>query len=361
MTDQSATMKNKLMGLAADMMLMTSLRLGSELGLFEHLKKSPMTSDDLAEKAGISKRYAFEWCLHMASTKIIEHNPDGDTFHLPAAHAEHLLAGDGMFPMLCCLSDNHSKQYPMVKLAYQMDGGIFWGDMPSMAKSAKLFFKPVYEKLLPLWLDGNPSVKKHFSKEGASIADVGCGCGMSTISMAKLFPSSNFVGLDFHPDSIAEATENAKEAHVTNACFEVHNASAWVTQDHAEGKHDVVCMFDCFHDMSDPELIAGEVFKALKSGGVWLLIEPLSSEGDSIAERLTLPTAPVYTGFSAHFCTPCGKTVPGKEGLGTTAGTVRYKAIFEKAGFSDFENIGSSMEGPTSPTMMGFRLMIATK
>ena len=36
-----------------------------------------------------------------------------------------------------------------------------------------------------------------------------------------------------------------------------------------------------------------------------------------------------FGGFSVCFCTPCGKTVPGKEGVGTLAGTERHK-LFSK-------------------------------
>ena len=170
-----------------------------------------------------------------------------------------------------------------------------------------------------------------------------------------------YIRLDFHGPSIEECKALALEKSTSNATFEVHNANSWVKDDKAESKFEVVCMFDCYHDMSGPDQIAKEVLHALKPGGVWFLIEPLSSEGDSIAEKLAMPTSPVYGGFSAHYCTPCGKSVPGKEGLGTTAGTIRYKTIVMDAGYSQFENIGAALEGPTSPTMMGFRMLLVTK
>mmetsp|Transcript_12354 Transcript_12354/g.31180 ORF Transcript_12354/g.31180 Transcript_12354/m.31180 type:complete len:265 (-) Transcript_12354:258-1052(-) len=88
--------------------------------------------------------------------------------------------------MLAALSENHSAQYPMTKMAFQTDGGIFWGDMPAVGHGAKLFFKPVYGKLLPLWFDAQPAVKQHFLT--AAIADVGCVCGYSTCPWANSSP-----------------------------------------------------------------------------------------------------------------------------------------------------------------------------
>jgi tRNA G46 methylase TrmB len=42
-------------------------------------------------------------------------------------------------------------------------------------------------------------------KDGAKVADVGCGVGFSTFLMAEAFPSSSFIGYDFHEPSIAQA------------------------------------------------------------------------------------------------------------------------------------------------------------
>ena len=60
-------------------------------------------------------------------------------------------------------------------------------------------------------LDGVAEKLEH----GAKVADVGCGHGISTLLMAEAWPNSEFVGFDFHPDSIAAAREHAR-AHGTN-------------------------------------------------------------------------------------------------------------------------------------------------
>ena len=42
-------------------------------------------------------------------------------------------------------------------------------------------------------------------RSGATVADVGCGHGASTILMAQAFPRSRFTGFDYHSPSIAHA------------------------------------------------------------------------------------------------------------------------------------------------------------
>jgi tRNA/tmRNA/rRNA uracil-C5-methylase (TrmA/RlmC/RlmD family) len=51
-------------------------------------------------------------------------------------------------------------------------------------------------------------------RAGASVADVGCGLGASTIILAEAFQRSTFVGLDIHEPSIVAAPTAAEEAGV---------------------------------------------------------------------------------------------------------------------------------------------------
>ena len=47
------------------------------------------------------------------------------------------------------------------------------------------------------------------------IADMGCGCGNSTLAMASIFPQANVHGLDIDKDSIIKAKTNINHPNVT--------------------------------------------------------------------------------------------------------------------------------------------------
>ena len=47
------------------------------------------------------------------------------------------------------------------------------------------------------------------------IADMGCGCGNSTLAMASIFPQANVHGLDIDKDSIIKAKANINHPNVT--------------------------------------------------------------------------------------------------------------------------------------------------
>ncbi|MHC4731279.1 MAG: transcriptional regulator, partial [Planctomycetota bacterium] len=62
--------------------LMTSI--GHRTGLFDALGDGePVTSDELAGKAGLDERYVREWLGAMLTGRIVEHDPATQRFSLP--------------------------------------------------------------------------------------------------------------------------------------------------------------------------------------------------------------------------------------------------------------------------------------
>jgi cyclopropane fatty-acyl-phospholipid synthase-like methyltransferase len=99
---------------------------------------------------------------------------------------------------------------------------------------------------------------------GARVADVGCGRGASTVLMAKAYPSSTFVGFDYHAPSIDRARQAAQEAGVADrVTFAVNTA-----KDFPGADYDFVTFFDCLHDMGDPVGAAAHVRSVLVRDGV---------------------------------------------------------------------------------------------
>jgi SAM-dependent methyltransferase len=88
----------------------------------------------------------------------------------------------------------------------------------------EMFFRTGYRThLVSDWLPALDGVVERLHA-GARVADIGCGHGASTIIMARAFPASEFVGIDYHADSIATAGRRAREGGVGNLRFEVATA-----------------------------------------------------------------------------------------------------------------------------------------
>src|ERR1700757_2519131 len=181
------------------------------------------------------------------------------------------------FDAIVAFLGNQEKVQP----AFKNGGGVAWGDQSSCLFCATArFFRPGYHNnLVANWLPALDGVVDKL-KRGAKVADVGCGHGWSTVLMAKAFPNSQFIGYDFHPNSIENAAAHAREHGVTaNTRFEVATAKGYPEKD-----FDLVAFFDCLHDMGDPTGAAAHVRQSLKSDGSWMIVEPMA--GDKLEDNL---------------------------------------------------------------------------
>ena len=104
-------------------------------------------------------------------------------------------------------------------------------------------------------------------------------------------------------------------------------------RDFPGGEFDLVCFFDCLHDMGDPVGAAQRAHEALKPGGTVLLVEPLAN--DELDQNLT-PVGRMYYAASTCICTPNSLSQEVGLGLGAQAGERRLRHVFADAGFSSF-------------------------
>src|SRR5207249_4617636 len=115
-------------------------------------------------------------------------------------------------------------------------------------EGSERFFRPSYlANLVASWIPALEGVEAKL-KRGARVADIGCGHGASTILMALAYPRSTFAGFDYHKKSIQAAQKRATtEGLKGRVTFAVADASKFPGKD-----YDLVCHFDCLHDMADP-------------------------------------------------------------------------------------------------------------
>ena len=153
--------------------------------------------------------------------------------------------------------------------------------------------------------------------------------------MAGAFPSSTFVGSDYHAGSIETARRRAAEAGVADRVrFEAAPAAAYT----GEG-YDLVTMFDCLHDMGDPVGAARHVLRTLAPDGTWMIVEPAA--GDRVEDNLN-PVGRAYYGFSTLLCTPASLSQDVGLALGAQAGPARIEQVVTEAGFTRFRRVAET-------------------
>jgi len=316
------------MGAAA---LLANLILGDELGLYRAMADSQfITPDELAHKTGCNARLLREWLSAQAASGYMEHQ-DG-RFRLPEEQAMALAIEDSPVYVAGGASVIAALYHDKDKLVAAMrgDGALPWGDHhPCMFSGTERFFRPGYRAhLVAEWLPTLAGIVDKL-QAGAKVADIGCGHGASTVIMAQAFPASRFLGFDYHAPSITVATQRAAEGGVAERA-QFFQASA---KDFPGDDYDLICYFDCLHDMGDPVGAARRAFEALKPGGTVMLVEPFAN--DSLDENST-PVGRLFYAASTFICTPNSLSQEVGLGLGAQAGEARLRAVFQEAGFSHF-------------------------
>jgi 2-polyprenyl-3-methyl-5-hydroxy-6-metoxy-1,4-benzoquinol methylase len=217
---------------------------------------------------------------------------------------------------------------PAIQERFRSGAGFGWHEHDAdLFNGTERFFRPGYTaNLVDNWLPALDGVVAKLSA-GATVADVGCGHGASTVLMAQAFENSTFLGTDYHEGSIRVARRRAAETGVQQRTeFEALDATEL-----GNGRFDLITMFDCLHDMGDPVAAAAAAFRALTPDGVLMVVEPAA--GDRIEENLH-PLGRVFYGASALICTPSSLDQPGAAALGPQAGPARITAVLRASGFS---------------------------
>jgi len=307
--------------------------MGDRLGLYRAMAGAgPLTPAELAERTGTAERYVREWLNAQAAGGYVDYDPDSCRYSLSPEHAMALTdeSSPAYLPGFFQIALGSVADSPRITEAARTGEGVGWhAHSQDVFDGCERFFRPGYNaNLLSAWLPALDGVVAKLER-GATVADVGCGHGASTILMAEAFPNSSFVGSDYHDGSIATARQRAAEAGVADrARFETAPAASY-----SGTGYDLVTMFDCLHDMGDPAGAARHVRQSIAPDGTWLIVEPAA--GDRVEDNLN-PVGRAYYGFSTLLCTPASLSQEVGLALGAQAGESRIRDIVTSAGFSRF-------------------------
>jgi SAM-dependent methyltransferase len=105
------------------------------------------------------------------------------------------------------------------------------------------------------------------------------------------------------------------------------------------GTYDLICFFDCLHDMGDPAGACAHARQHLSPGGTLLLVEPFA--GDDLSDNLN-PVGAAYYGFSTLLCTPSSLSQDVGAALGAQAGEARLRDIVTSAGFTSLTRVAET-------------------
>jgi SAM-dependent methyltransferase len=307
--------------------------MGDELGLYRAMNDAGgLTPGELAERTGTSERYVREWLNAQAAGGYVEYDPEHRRYTLPAEHAVALADESSPFfmPGAFQLLTASLRDAPRITEAFRSGAGVGWHEHDhGVFEGCERFFRPGYAAhLVSAWIPALEGVEDRL-RAGATVADVGCGHGASTILMAEAYPASRFIGFDYHEESILAARERAQAAGVADRVhFEISPAAGYP----GDG-YDLVTTFDCLHDMGDPVGAARHVLASLAPDGTWLIVEPFA--GDHVEDNLN-PVGRIYYGASTLLCTPASLSQDVGLALGAQAGEARLRDVVTGGGFTRF-------------------------
>jgi SAM-dependent methyltransferase len=311
--------------------------IGDKLGLYRAMKGAgSLSPKELAERTGTVERYVREWLSAQAARAYVSYD-GGDRFTLPDEHAVPLTDEGSAACVIGAFEIAIGSVYATDTIAerFRTGAGFAWGSHNEhVLGGCERFFRPGYlNNLATSWVPALDGVEAKLAT-GGRVADVGCGHGASTILLAEAYPAATIIGFDADEGSIEAARRRAADAGLADRVrFEVASATTF------DGTYDLVCFFDCLHDMGDPAGACAHVRDHLFPDGTLMLIEPFA--GDDLADNLT-PVGAAYYGFSTLLCTPSSLSQDVGAALGAQAGEARLRETVTSAGFTTLRRVAET-------------------
>ena len=327
---------DRLVGMLNEGALCVMLSIGHRTGLFDAmLGQAPMTSGEVAHRAGLNERYVREWLNGLVVGEIVEYDAASRTYWLPDEHANWLTRAseDGniavfmqYIPMMGTVEDE-------LVTCFEQGGGVPYEKYDRfhevMAEdSGQTVLSSLQEHILPL-VPGLPGRLE----QGIDVLDVGCGRGRAMNLLAKLYPNSRFTGVDLSAEAIEYATAEAARLGLDNVEFIARDVSE-LDSDAGAAQFDWITTFDAVHDQAQPANVLKGICQALKDDGYYLMQDIHASS--EVQNNMDHPIGPLLYTLSTTHCMTVSLAQDG-EGLGTMWGREKAGQMLAEAGFSQID------------------------
>jgi 2-polyprenyl-3-methyl-5-hydroxy-6-metoxy-1,4-benzoquinol methylase len=321
---------DRLVQILNDVALNLMIGIGHRTRLFDVMANlPPATSDAIAHQAGLNERYVREWLGAMVAGRIINYDPQDQTYELPPEHAALLTraAVPTNFAATMQWIAVLSKVDDQIVDCFHRGGGVNYAAFHRFhevmaEESAQTVVAALLDHILPLV----PELRDQLER-GIELLDIGCGSGRALCLLAAEFPDSTFVGYDLCEDAIAAATAEANRRRLKNVRFETQDVSKL-----GDEQFDVVTAFDAIHDQAKPDVVLRAISKALRPAGTFLMQDILASS--HLEKNLENPIAPFLYTISTMHCMTVSLAQNGA-GLGTCWGRELAEKMLRDAGFND--------------------------
>jgi 2-polyprenyl-3-methyl-5-hydroxy-6-metoxy-1,4-benzoquinol methylase len=296
----------------------------------------PVTSAELAAKAGLAERFVREWLYQQTASGIIDH-AGSERFEL-GPEASMVFADDsfalGMAQMLRFIPKFFDDAVA-AEGAFRTGLGRTYDDAGEEgARMIDAMFSGWNKTALTS--EALPKVAGVVERlqAGAKVADVGCGAGAADIAIGKAFPNAEVHGYDNSLHALRVAEEAARAAGVSNVSFR----NPETTPLPSEPTYDLVLTLDCLHDMNRPDLVAQAIRKAIKPDGAWFIVDIDSAA--TFEENLANPMAGMLYAASLSLCLQSSACTADGLALGPMAlGESAMKDLVTSAGFTRFSRV----------------------
>lgn len=336
----------RLGGMVESGFLCLAMGMGNRLKLFDAVLtagtaaqkegRKGATSEEIAKAAGgLRERYVREWLGAMVCGNLVDVEESGREYWISEVKAPLLRHGANSPLGFGSFLNAFAKAADMIEGCFDPKGprGMPYEAYPGFYDfMSSISTQRAKDHLVQDFIPSVPGLLEKF-KSGIKYLDVGCGLGVPSRIVASAFPASESWGIDITAEAIRRAS--AVSPPLSNLHYEAMDGGA-LRPDWSDS-FDYVTAFDAIHDQGRPDLALAEIFRVLKPGGIFSMLDIRGTSNpckdrDAVGSG-GLPLPGMCYSISLLHCMPVSLNAEGGMGLGAMWGEAKAREMLAEAGF----------------------------